>query len=205
MKPAEGKRAAARSSVKKKTVRGNAANQWRAGGTDAGKKPVALLAILCAAAIGIGILGQTGVMGTIAHPGESPVRISEVMTSNASALIMEDGSLPDWIEIENISENTVELSGYCLMIESDPTSAYTFGHSILQPGEQLVVYADNNVSARGYHAPFKLSASGETIALLDKGGDGADMVSVPELNRDQAWAGMWRATGKRRIRPLPAR
>ena len=119
------------------------------------------------------------------------------MASNASTLILEDGNIPDWIEIENTSSKAVNLQGYALMSASKPAKAFTFPYCVLQPGEYLLILADENTGASDgqHHAPFKISASGDTIALLDKGGNSLDVVEVPALKRDQSYcrdsSGLW--------------
>ena len=43
-----------------------------------------------------------------------PLIISEVMPSNCTYLMQSDGEYYDWVELKNISKNTVDLSRYCL-------------------------------------------------------------------------------------------
>ena len=42
----------------------------------------------------------------------SGLRISEVMTSNASTLVGDDAGIVDWIELENTSDRAIDLTGY---------------------------------------------------------------------------------------------
>jgi len=156
----------------------------------------ALMALGGCAVIALMFISQMGAGSVPA--GESPIQISEVMTSNTATLVLEDGSVPDWIEVENISEKAVNLSGYGLMIEADPTDIYTFPGTVLEPGGYTVVCADGNTGLGADHAPFKLSASGGNIALIGKSGKGVDLAEVPELDRDQSYArdvaGNWQVT-----------
>lgn len=124
---------------------------------------------------------------------ESAVRLSEVMSSNASALMRSDGSLPDWIEIENTSEETISINGYALMADDDPTSMYRFSGTVLEPGGFLILYADNQSAAN--HLPFKLSSSGQTLTLMNAAGQAVDVAQVPSLEKDQVYcrdeSGAW--------------
>ena len=160
----------------------------------------AVVALVCVFALIGGVL--ISALAPSAHvesaQGESGVRISEVMTSNGSSMIMEDGSVPDWIELENISGRAVDLTGFALMTESKPNKAFAFPKGVLQPGEYVVIYCDDvgkSIVNGEYHAPFRLSAGGENIALIDKRGQGIDLVETPALARDQVYcrdaSGAW--------------
>ena len=125
------------------------------------------------------------------------LRVSEVMTSNASTLVGDDMGIVDWIELENASSMPIDLTGYALMRQTKPAQAFAFPSGTLQPGEFVLVYADGSgkaLQADGYHAPFRLPASGE-LALIDKAGNGVDLVELPALARDQVYcrdaAGEW--------------
>ena len=126
------------------------------------------------------------------------LRISEVMASNSSILVGDDAGIVDWIELQNASDRPVDLTGYALMRQTKPAQAFAFPSGTLQPGEFVLVYCDGSgkgLESDGYHAPFRLPASGEDIALIDKAGNGVDLVQVPALARDQAYcrdaAGEW--------------
>ena len=134
--------------------------------------------------------------------GESAgLRISEVMSANASTRAGNAAGIEDWIEIENASDRPIDLTGYALVRQTKPAQAFAFPGGILQPGAFVVVHADGSGKAQqadGYHAPFRLPASGETLALLDKGGKGVDLVEIPALARDQVYcrdgSGQWQVS-----------
>ena len=171
-------------------------SQWEGARESISKGRFGLMALIGVGVIALMFVSQMGMGGS--QTAESPLQISEVMTSNATAHVLSDGSVPDWIEIENISEKPVNLSGYGLMLEADPTDIYTFSAQVLEPGEYTVVCADGNTAAGSDHAPFRLSASGGNIALFDKRGSGVDLAEVPELETDQSYArdvaGNWQIT-----------
>ena len=153
------------------------------------------LGVAVAVVLGAFNIGAAPVAST---EGAETLRISEVMAANASTLILSDGGMPDWIELENVSGATLDLTGYALLTESKPSNAFAFPGGRLAPGEKVVVYCDDNghsVVNGEYHAPFRLSASGENIALLNKRGQGVDMVQTPSLAKDQVYcrddSGQW--------------
>ena len=163
--------------------------------------PMAAIALVGVVVIVAAYFAQFGGASSETPAQTSPVRISEVMASNATTLTLEDGSLPDWIEIENTSNEAINLSGYGLMSASKVNAAFVFPDCMLQPGEFVVVFADSSdqsVQEGRYHAPFKINASGGTIALLDRSGNSVDVVETPELERDQSYcrdaSGAWQVT-----------
>ena len=157
-----------------------------------------LIALIGVAALAVTWLAQSSPLLTGGKgPSKSGLRISEVMTSNASTLVG-DAGIVDWIEVENTSDTAVDLTGYALMRQTKPADAFAFPSGTLEPGEFVLVYTDDSgkpLQADGYHAPFRLPASGEELALIDKAGNGVDMVQLPALARDQVYcrdvAGEW--------------
>lgn len=121
---------------------------------------------------------------------EGPLRINEIMSSNRSTLLEEDGSSPDWIEIANIGNEAVNLEGYALAKSSDAAQTFAFPKMILQPGEYAIVLADNHLRAENpnaLHAPFSLSSAGDTLLLFNAGGTAIDTVNIPALEADVSY------------------
>ena len=173
----------------------NHASQWT------GSRPEMSLGkfILMSAAV-LALIALAFVIGNGKTDGAAscPLQISEVMVSNTTTLFLADGSAPDWIEIRNGSDKSVDLAGYGLVAETAPTDIFTFPTRSLEPGAYLLVYADGNVPAGSDHAPFRLSSGGGKLALLDKNGTGADIAEIPALENDQSFArngdGSWDIT-----------
>ncbi len=119
------------------------------------------------------------------------IRLNEVMTSNGSTLPLSDGTSPDWIEIINTGSDSVNLSGYSLSKNSDSTNVFTFPDCTLASGECVLVYADSKLreeSGEAFHAPFRLSATGDTLMLFNPGGTAIDTVNIPALHKDSSYA-----------------
>ena len=162
-----------------------------------GGLPVAAVAALCVVALALAFVAQALPAGAKAQGGEG-LRISEVMSANGSTRVTGDGGLPDWIEVENTSDRTVDLTGFTLMRGTRPARAFVFPGGALGPGEFAVILADGGTIAERdgvYHAPFRLPASGDTLTLLDRSGAAVDDVDVPALAKDQVYcrdvAGEW--------------
>ena len=169
---------------KKRKNRGNAQEKWLIGAV---ALLVALLLLWSSLAPSGRVDGRNEVFSTEVT-GESPIRINEVMASNLSSLMLANGTLPDWFELVNTSGSTVSLNEYSVSLGSDPTQICRFQNVTIPPKGYLVVYADGGATtATELHAPFRLSASGETLLLKDASGRVVDSAETPELGDDQVW------------------
>jgi hypothetical protein len=99
----------------------------------------------------------------------SPVVINEVMASNTSTLADPQGEFDDWIELHNIADQDVDLTGRYLSDEPNNPRKWAFPvGTTIPPNGYLIVWADEDAAATpGLHASFKLSADGEEIFLTD--------------------------------------
>ncbi len=108
----------------------------------------------------------------------SPVVITEFMAANSTTLVDEDGDASDWIELSNVSSATVNLFRWSLTDSPGSLTKWQFPATNLPPGGFLVVFAsEKNRRTPGapLHTNFKLSASGEYLALVEA--DGATIAS----------------------------
>ena len=94
------------------------------------------------------------------------LRVSEVMAKNKATLLVGE-EFPDWVEIENISDEAVELSGWTLS-DQDFGGRRPFSEGSLPAGGLLLVPCSGKVD-------FSLS-QGETLYLFDPSGDAQDSV-----------------------------
>ena len=112
--------------------------------------------------------------------------ISEVLSSNSS-FPCPDGDCHDLVEIQNISDGPVALSGYALSDKRSEPERYRFPEVVLESGEFYIVYCSGDSSARSDHASFKISADGETV-YLSKNGSFTDALSVPgDLGKNESY------------------
>lgn len=109
----------------------------------------------------------------------SQITISEFMAINASGLQDDDNEYSDWIEIENNSGNTINLKGYYLSDNQENLTKWKFPDKLIENGAYLIVFASekNRTSAdKPLHTNFKLSGSGEYLALINP--DGKTVISA---------------------------
>lgn len=86
------------------------------------------------------------VSSAVAH-GQT-VLINEVVSSNTS-LADEDGDTPDWFELRNNSQTTVDLAGWTISDRIDKPAKWTFPSKILAQDEYLQVWASDKDRAVG--------------------------------------------------------
>jgi hypothetical protein len=106
------------------------------------------------------------------------VKLSEFMASNTTNLTTTNGLREDWIEIHNGSGAAVDLAGWYLTDDPADLRKWRFpstaATSPLPDGGYLIVFADGATDAvmlGELHASFKLSASGEYLALIEPDGE----------------------------------
>jgi len=100
---------------------------------------------------------------------QTPVIINEFMASNTNTLADPQGEYDDWIELHNVTDQEVDLTGRYLSDEPNNPRKWQFPPGTKIPAEgYLLVWADENTTATpGLHASFKLAAEGEQIFLTD--------------------------------------
>ena len=99
--------------------------------------------------------------------------INEFMASNHVTLEDPDeaGEFPDWVEIYNGTPGTIDLEGMYLTDEFQDLTKWQIGAGVtIDPGQYLIFYADDDGTQGVYHTNYRLSISGETIALVDSDG-----------------------------------
>jgi len=97
--------------------------------------------------------------------------INEFMASNTSTLQDEYGEYDDWIEIFNPNPDTVDLSSFFISDNFSQPQKHQFVNQNdtlkISPYGFLLLWADGTPSQGALHLNFKLSGSGEVIALYD--------------------------------------
>ena len=144
------------------------------------------LVIIAACAAAQFYAGRSAVPKT----NDTGVVINEIMTKNQRTIEDDAGEYPDWIELANTGAQAADLTGWMLMGSNDPAAAFVFSGETIEPGQTILVFASGRSRTRSgyaYHAPFKLSASGDAVSLYDASGLRVDSVEVPALEDDTAW------------------
>lgn len=119
---------------------------------------------------------------SILLPAKGEVIISEFLASNISGLTDEDGDNSDWIELSNLSNASIDLTGWWLTDDETDLTGWQFPSLVLPPGGQAVVFAsgkDRAVEGQPLHTDFRLSSSGEFLALIKPDGSSVESSYAP--------------------------
>ena len=104
---------------------------------------------------------------------KSALQISEFMAVNDHGIRDEDGDRSDWIELWNSGTDAVDLTGWHLTDTVEQPAKWTFPAVSIGAKQYLLVWASNKNKARvgvPLHTNFKLSDTGEYLALVDPQG-----------------------------------
>ena len=155
-------------------------------------------AVMIAAAVGLTFLWPNGFNVTeIARAKNAPVseihsngplRLNELMSRNSGTLADENGQTSDWIEVANTGSAQINLYGYALAKNENAAAVFYFPDYVLEPGQSVVVFADNAAVSDGtLHAPFRLSSKGGSMILFNRKGSAIDAVNYPAMSSDMSY------------------
>ncbi len=131
---------------------------------------------------------QIGTPETLAN---ASVRISEFMASNGSAHLGPDGTYCDWIELYNLSSQTVDLTGWSLSDDISKPKKYTFSGVSIAPNSFLVIYNTALPTDGALCIDFGLSANGETLLLTTPDDKIVDLIEFGPQQKNVAMAKMF--------------
>jgi spore coat protein CotH len=117
----------------------------------------------------------------VASPARAQVRISEFMASNTRTLTDDYGQYSDWIEIQNTTTNTVNLLNWALTDSAGTPAKWLFPSTNLAAKGFMVIFAsgrDCRIPGKTLHTSFKLSSTGEYLALTRPDGTTASAVGT---------------------------
>jgi len=117
--------------------------------------------------------------------------INELMPKNSLNGSDQDGELDDWIELYNISNQDLDISGYYLTDSKKELTKWKFPEgTILDKNGYLIVWADSDTTQTGLHTNYNLSALGENVVLLTPTLEVIDLVEYPATTVEQSYARM---------------
>lgn len=119
---------------------------------------------------------------TCALTVHAQVRISEFMASNSQTLVDEDGFYSDWIEIQNTSDEAVNLQNWALSDSAGTPTKWIFPSTNIAARGFMVVFAtgkNRTIPGKPLHTNFKLSSSGEKLFLVAPNGQAASSINYP--------------------------
>jgi len=112
--------------------------------------------------------------------------INEVMSQNDGAWVDDLAEADDWIELVNVGDDALQLSDFT--IEDSGGTAIALPDVVLQTGQHVVLFADDDAEQGALHLPFKLSSGGDSLIVRDSSGAAVDAVEVPALEVNEAFS-----------------
>jgi hypothetical protein len=97
-----------------------------------------------------------------------PITINEIQAWNTSTVFDEEYEYEDWIELYNPNNVDVDITNYYLTDDKSKLNKYWIGpnKTIIPANEYMVFWADDETGKGQNHTNFKLSKSGEMVALV---------------------------------------
>ncbi|MEW5801388.1 MAG: CotH kinase family protein [bacterium] len=144
----------------------------------------------------------------IATDEYTPVVINEVMAKNEATIQDPQGEYEDWIELLNVGDQRIDLSGMYLSDTEDTPRKWKIPQgTTLDPGAYLIIWADEDDNdTPGLHANFKLSTDGESVMLVNTDELGNDLIDLVAFGKQEANVSYGRnpnGTGPFQILPWP--
>jgi hypothetical protein len=124
------------------------------------------------------------------------VVINEILPKNTQYGSDQDGEFEDWIELYNLANEDIDISGFYLSDSKKEPKKWKFpSGTIIEKNGYLIVWADEDTTQTGLHANYKLSADGENVVLLSPTEEMINLVEYPATVLEQSWARVPNGTG----------
>lgn len=116
------------------------------------------------------------------------IKINEIVSANSTGLMDSYGNFPDWIEIKNYSNQTINMEGYFLSDNPSNPLKWAFPDLTINPNAYIIVFAsEKNSTNDELHANFKLAREGEKLSLYNEFGVLIDQFDSVMLNTDVSY------------------
>ena len=138
---------------------------------------------------------------------EVTVVINELMAANTKSITDPQGDYEDWLELYNITDKPVVLTGMYLTDKVDNLKKWEFPEGTTIPARgYLIVWLDEDGKAtEGLHANFKLSRNGETVLLVDTDAHDNQVIDIIDFDRQETDSAIGRfpnANGEFQVLPM---
>ena len=112
-----------------------------------------------------------------------------MMSLNNSTIMDKFGDYPDWIELYNKSNFSINLHNYCLSDDAEELDKWKFPEISISSNSYLLIFASgkNILDTTELHANFKISSSGENLFLSNSLGNIIDQIDPVSLMEDETY------------------
>ena len=139
------------------------------------------------------------VFASVCYAGLEDVRINEILASNYHTAYDPDFSeYGDWIELVNMTDEIIDLSGCSLTDDLSQPRKYRFVNGTkIYARQYFVIWTDGRSNRRiGLHTNFKLSADGEAVGLFGPSGETIDAIEFGPLPTDVSYGRIPGSSGR---------
>ena len=114
------------------------------------------------------------------------VVINELLAKNETVNSDEQGEFDDWLELWNYGLESIDLSNYYLTDNPNNSMKWNFpSDAVIAPNEYKIIWCDEDQEQGAFHTNFKLSSSGEYLALIASDGFSIiDSLTFPQQDED---------------------
>lgn len=144
------------------------------------------------------LLLLTAIIGFSTPIFSQNIVINEFMASNdsLSGIVDEFGETDDWVELHNLTNTTIDISGYGLSDDYTLLDKWVFPSGIFIPANgYLIVWTDNDDEQGSLHTNYKLNSSGERIVLSNTSNVVLDSISYGNQETNVSMARIPNGTG----------
>jgi len=115
--------------------------------------------------------------------------LNEIMASNENSFLDSEGNSPDWIELYNASNVSLNLKNWQLSDDGAEPDKWIFSEISIPAKGFLVVFAsgDDYFDSEYWHTNFKLSKSGESLILSKPDGELIDFIEFDAQETNQSY------------------
>ena len=141
-----------------------------------------------------------------AQNSKGALAIWEVMTENDWFLPQSLGLCYDWVELKNISDETIEMSDYYITDDPDVPQMFRLPAGELKPGELVVIVLSGDVtlSNKKYdHGNFALDAKEDTLLVYGKDSRLLDFVFLTGIPVQHSYGRLEGKGGFHFMKPTP--
>lgn len=131
---------------------------------------------------------------TTITPGD--LVINEIMASNSTTAVDDDGEYEDWVELYNNSSSILSLDN--LYLSDDATDPFMWqfpSGTTIAPDSYLIVWCDKDLTQTGLHADLKFSSNGEDAVLSYDNGTVIESITFGAQTTDMGYARVPNGTG----------
>lgn len=124
------------------------------------------------------------------------VVINEIMSVNSFTVADQNGEFDDWIELFNLTDKNLDISGYYLSDKiNNPLKWQIPSGTSINGNGYLIIWADEDSTQIGLHSNFKLSSDGEAVILSRSDGRKLDEIIFPAQTLEQSYSRFPNGTG----------